>query len=61
MDRSTKSGTKHQVKGVVKELVGAVTGNKAKEREGKAEQRLGKAQQKVGKAAENLRAAKRKS
>jgi uncharacterized protein YjbJ (UPF0337 family) len=42
-------GTKHQVKGSIKEGVSKVTGNKSGELEGKAEKNLGKGQKEFGK------------
>jgi uncharacterized protein YjbJ (UPF0337 family) len=42
-------GTKHQVKGSIKENVSKVTGNKSGELEGKAEKNLGKGQKEFGK------------
>lgn len=60
MDKNTKNGIGHQVKGTVKEMTGKVTGDKSQEFSGKAEKNLGKAQQKVGEATEKLVDAVRK-
>jgi uncharacterized protein YjbJ (UPF0337 family) len=42
-------GTKHQVKGGMKEGWGKATGNASKEAEGKLEKNLGKGQKEIGK------------
>jgi uncharacterized protein YjbJ (UPF0337 family) len=49
MGSNRTEGTKHQVKGSVKEGVGKLTGDTSKEFEGKAEKNLGKGQKEVGK------------
>ena len=61
MNRNELEGKKENVKGRVKEAVGALTGNKklesegANERaEGAARERIGKASRKVGEAIEDL-------
>jgi uncharacterized protein YjbJ (UPF0337 family) len=61
MNRDELQGKKKNVKGRVKEAVGALTGNKdlesegANERaEGVAQEQIGKASRKVGEAIENL-------
>jgi len=55
MDKNRTEGTKHEIKGAVKEGVGKVTGNKAKEAAGNIEKNAGKAQNAVGKAADKAR------
>jgi uncharacterized protein YjbJ (UPF0337 family) len=61
MNRNELQGKKENVKGRIKEAVGALTGNKdlesegANERaEGVAQEQIGKASRKVGEAIENL-------
>jgi uncharacterized protein YjbJ (UPF0337 family) len=39
MDKNRTEGTKHEVKGTVKEGIGKVTGNKSKEAAGNIEER----------------------
>ncbi|WP_404611746.1 CsbD family protein [Rhodanobacter hydrolyticus] len=55
MDKNRTEGTKHEVKGAIKEVVGKVTGNKAKEASGNIEKNAGKVQNAVGKAADRAR------
>jgi len=59
MDRNRSEGTKHQVKGGVKEAAGKVTGNKSKEVAGKVEKHVGKIQRNAGEAADQIRHARR--
>ena len=60
MDKNRTEGTKHEIKGAVKEGVGKLTGNKTKEVAGNIEKNAGKVQKEVGKAADAKRdAAKR--
>lgn len=54
MDKNTKRGIGHQVKGGAKELAGKITGNKSRELAGKAEKNFGKAQQRVGEVTDKL-------
>ena len=44
-----------RIKGTAKEVIGKVTGNKAKEVAGKLEKNVGKIQKEVGKAADEQR------
>lgn len=60
MDKNTKNGLEHEVKGTIKEVIGKITGDKTQELAGKAEKNLGKAQQKVGEATDKLVDAVRK-
>ena len=53
MDHNRVDGTKHQVKGAVKQTVGKVTGDKLKEAAGAVEKLDGKFQKEVGKATDN--------
>jgi uncharacterized protein YjbJ (UPF0337 family) len=48
MDHNRVEGTKHQVKGAVKEVAGKVTGDKWQEAKGAVEKNVGKVQKKVG-------------
>lgn len=56
MDRNRIEGTKHQVKGAIKEVAGKVTGNREQQIEGALEKNAGKVQKEVGKAADQIRA-----
>jgi uncharacterized protein YjbJ (UPF0337 family) len=49
MDKNRVEGTKHEVKGAIKEGVGKVTGNHAKEAAGNIEKNVGKVQKEIGK------------
>jgi uncharacterized protein YjbJ (UPF0337 family) len=49
MDKNRVEGTKHEVKGAIKEGVGKVTNNPAKEVAGNIEKNAGKIQKEVGK------------
>ncbi|KFN48114.1 CsbD family protein [Arenimonas metalli] len=60
MDKNTKGGIGHQVKGSLKEATGKVTGNQSKELAGKVEKNLGKAQRKVGEATTEIKNAVKK-
>ena len=60
MDRNRKEGTKHEIKGAVKEEIGKLTGNTSKEVAGNVEKNLGKMQKQVGKASDAVRNAVRK-
>lgn len=55
VDKNRTDGTKHEVKGAIKEGVGKVTGNKTKEVSGNIEKNAGKVQKEVGKAADHAR------
>lgn len=54
MNRNELQGKKENVKGRVKEAVGALTGNKDLESEGANERAEGAAQEQVGKASRKL-------
>jgi len=60
MDKNRTDGTKHEIKGAVKELVGKVTGNTSKEIAGNLEKNLGKVQRKAGEASDEIRDAAKK-
>ncbi|HEV2608557.1 MAG TPA: CsbD family protein [Xanthomonadaceae bacterium] len=60
MDTNRKEGTKREVKGAVKEVVGKFTGNKSKQVAGNVEKNLGKIQNEAGKASDAVRDAARK-
>ena len=60
MDKNRTDGTKHEIKGAVKELVGKVTGNSSKELAGNLEKNLGKVQRKAGEASDEIRDAAKK-
>ncbi|WP_342018510.1 CsbD family protein [Dyella japonica] len=49
MDKNRVEGTKHEVKGAIKEGVGKVTNNPAKEAAGNIEKNAGKIQKEIGK------------
>ncbi len=55
VDKNRTEGTKHEVKGAGKEVVGKVTGNHAKEAAGKHVKPAGTVQQEVGKTAAKAR------
>jgi uncharacterized protein YjbJ (UPF0337 family) len=55
MDKDRKEGTKHEVKGAVKEGVGKLTGDHQKEAEGKVEKHVGKSEKEMGKAKDEAR------
>ena len=55
VDKNRTEGTKHEIKGAVKEGIGKVTGNKTKEAAGNIEKNAGKVQKEVGKAADAQR------
>lgn len=55
VDKNRTEGTKHEIKGAVKEGVGKLTGNKTKEVAGNIEKNAGKLQKEVGKAADAKR------
>jgi len=55
MDKNRKEGTKHEIKGAVKEMIGKATGNSSKELAGKVEKNLGKVQRKAGEASDEIR------
>ena len=59
MDHNRTEGTKHQVKGAIKEATGKLTGNKPKEVAGNIEKNVGKMQKEVGKAADEQRHAEK--
>jgi uncharacterized protein YjbJ (UPF0337 family) len=60
MDTNRKEGTKREVKGAVKEMVGKLTGNTSKQVAGNVEKNLGKIQNEAGKASDAVRNAVRK-
>lgn len=49
MDKNRTEGTKHEVKGAIKEGIGKVTGQPAKEAAGNIEKNAGKIQKEIGK------------
>jgi uncharacterized protein YjbJ (UPF0337 family) len=55
MDKNRIEGTKHEIKGGVKEAAGKVTGNHAREMAGNLEKNAGKIQKEVGKANDQAR------
>jgi uncharacterized protein YjbJ (UPF0337 family) len=55
MDKDRIQGAGKQVKGVVKQAIGKVTGNKQTEVEGVAEKTVGKVQGEIGKAKDTVR------
>ncbi len=55
MDHNRIEGTKHQVKGAIKEMAGKVTGNPTQQIEGNLEKNAGKLQKEVGKTADQRR------
>ena len=55
MDKNRTEGTKHEIKGAIKEGAGKVTGNKTKEVSGNIEKNVGKGQKEIGKAADKAR------
>jgi uncharacterized protein YjbJ (UPF0337 family) len=55
MDRNRIEGTAKELKGSVKEAIGKVTHNRAKQAEGAAEKIAGRMQTKVGEAADAVR------
>jgi CsbD-like. len=60
MDKNRTEGTKHEIKGAIKEAVGKVTGNKAKEAAGYVEKNIGTMQKDVGKAMDHARSESKK-
>ncbi len=56
VDKNRTEGTKHEIKGAIKEGVGKVTGNIGKQVAGNIEKNAGKVQNAVGKAADKQRA-----
>jgi uncharacterized protein YjbJ (UPF0337 family) len=54
MNDNRIEGTKHQIKGTVKEGAGKLTGDTSQEIEGKVEKNAGKLQKEVGKTQEDL-------
>jgi uncharacterized protein YjbJ (UPF0337 family) len=60
MDKNRNLGTRHEIKGAVKEVIGKVTGNKSKEIAGNLEKNLGKVQKNAGEAADAIRDAAKK-
>lgn len=61
MDKNILAGTKHEIKGAVKEVIGEVTGDKAKEIAGNVEKNLGTVQKEAGKAADAIKDAAAKA
>jgi uncharacterized protein YjbJ (UPF0337 family) len=57
MDKNRKEGTKHEIKGAAKEMIGKITYDLPKQIAGKLEKNLGKAQKEVGKARDTIRQA----
>jgi uncharacterized protein YjbJ (UPF0337 family) len=55
MDKNRIEGTKHEVKGAVKEGVGKVTNNPVKEAAGNLEKNAGKIQKEIGKEKDRQR------
>lgn len=55
VDKNRTEGTKHEVKGAIKEGAGKLTGNKTKEVSGNIEKNAGKVQKAVGRAADQAR------
>jgi uncharacterized protein YjbJ (UPF0337 family) len=55
MDHNRVEGTKHEVKGAVKEVAGKVTGDKWQEAKGAVEKNVGKVQKKVGEASDDAK------
>jgi uncharacterized protein YjbJ (UPF0337 family) len=60
MDKNRTAGTKHEIKGAIKELVGKVTGDRVKEAKGNAEKNIGKVQNAAGVAIDKARNADKK-
>ncbi|MEO8741879.1 MAG: CsbD family protein [Lysobacteraceae bacterium] len=60
MDKNRTVGTKHEIKGAVKEFVGKVTGDRVKEAKGNAEKNIGKVQKAAGVAIDKARDANKK-
>ncbi|MGF6933786.1 uncharacterized protein YjbJ (UPF0337 family) [Paraburkholderia sp. UCT70] len=55
MDRNRAEGTAKELKGSVKEAIGKVTGNRAKQAEGAAEKIAGRIQARIGEETEEVR------
>lgn len=55
MDKHRKDGAGQSLKGKVNEVVGSVTGNEAREREGRAQQDLGEKEREYGEARDRAR------
>jgi uncharacterized protein YjbJ (UPF0337 family) len=55
MDHNRIEGTKHEVKGAIKETAGKVTGDKTQQLQGNLEKNAGKVQKEAGKMADHLR------
>lgn len=55
MNDNRIEGTKHEVKGAVKEGVGKLTGDTSKQVEGNLEKNAGKVQNKVGQAQDDIK------
>jgi uncharacterized protein YjbJ (UPF0337 family) len=55
MDKNRIEGTKHEIKGGMKEAAGKVTGNPVREASGNLEKNAGKIQKEVGKANDEAR------
>ena len=54
MNDNRIEGTKHQIKGTVKEGAGKLTGDTSQEIEGNLEKNAGKVQKEIGKAQDDL-------
>lgn len=55
VDRNRVEGTKHEIKGAIREAAGKMTGNKAQQIAGSMEKNAGKAQKAMGKAADEVK------
>ncbi|GHE25881.1 CsbD family protein [Vulcaniibacterium thermophilum] len=55
MDPHRKEGTKENLKGKVNEIVGDLTGNPVRERQGRAQQELGEKEREYGEARDRAR------
>jgi len=55
MDKNRVEGTKHEIKGGIKEAAGKATGNHTRELSGNLEKNAGKIQKEVGKANDEAR------
>lgn len=55
IDQNRIEGTKREIKGATKQLIGNLTGNKGKKITGRIEKNLGKVQDAIGKTADKIR------
>ena len=60
MDKNRTAGAEKELKGTVKEFIGKITGNEAKELAGSVERKLGKVQKAAGEASDEIRDAAKK-